>query len=253
MNDQNRHDPAAAAPAREPQPSREGDARQQQRGDQSQQERGGGQMPGGGRRNMRRRHGGGREGQPPQSQPSHSSETSINMDELRELFGLISAQGFTEFELEKEGFRVRLRRDLYAQPGAGSQAHAQPAPHVNSMNFAPPQQATQAAAGGATAAEAATKTAPPEEKPSERAAQEAELFTLTSPIVGTFYRSPSPEAEPFVKIGSHVEPETVVCIIEAMKLMNDILAEAGGTIEKIYVENGQPVEFGQPLFGIKKQ
>jgi acetyl-CoA carboxylase biotin carboxyl carrier protein len=75
---------------------------------------------------------------------------------------------------------------------------------------------------------------------------------IPSPIVGTFYRSASPNAEPFVKIGSQVEPEAVVCIIEAMKLMNEIQAETTGEIVKIYVENGQPVEYGQPLFGIKK-
>ena len=74
---------------------------------------------------------------------------------------------------------------------------------------------------------------------------------ITSPIVGTFYRSPSPTAEPFVKIGSNVEASSVVCIIEAMKLMNEIQAEATGEVVKIYVENGQPVEYGQPLFGIR--
>jgi acetyl-CoA carboxylase biotin carboxyl carrier protein len=76
---------------------------------------------------------------------------------------------------------------------------------------------------------------------------------IPSPIVGTFYRSPSPNAEPFIKIGSNVEEDTVVCIIEAMKLMNEIQAETSGEVVKIYVENGQPVEYGQPLFGIKPQ
>ena len=71
--------------------------------------------------------------------------------------------------------------------------------------------------------------------------------------MGTFYRSASPSAEPFVKIGSSVEAETVVCIIEAMKLMNEIQAETTGEVAKIYVENGQPVEYGQPLFGVKPQ
>ena len=72
---------------------------------------------------------------------------------------------------------------------------------------------------------------------------------ITSPIVGTFYRAPSPTAEPFVRLGSHVDPDTVVCIIEAMKLMNEIQAETSGEVVKIYVENGQPVEYGQPLLG----
>ena len=75
---------------------------------------------------------------------------------------------------------------------------------------------------------------------------------IPSPIVGTFYRAASPNADAFVKIGSRVEPDTVVCIIEAMKLMNEIQAETTGEVAKIYVENGQPVEYGQPLYGIKK-
>jgi acetyl-CoA carboxylase biotin carboxyl carrier protein len=83
------------------------------------------------------------------------------------------------------------------------------------------------------------------------ASEDQGLHIITSPIVGTFYRSPSPTADPFIKIGSNVEPVTVVCIIEAMKLMNEIQAETSGEVAKIYVENGQPVEYGQPLFGIR--
>ena len=82
--------------------------------------------------------------------------------------------------------------------------------------------------------------------------EDQDLYIIPSPIVGTFYRAASPNAESFVKIGSHVEPESIVCIIEAMKLMNEIQAETSGEVVKIYVENGQPVEYGQPLFGIKK-
>ena len=84
------------------------------------------------------------------------------------------------------------------------------------------------------------------------ASEDQDLYLIPSPIVGTFYRSPSPSADPFVKIGSKVESETVVCIIEAMKLMNEIQAETSGEVVKIYVENGQPVEYGQPLFGIRR-
>jgi acetyl-CoA carboxylase biotin carboxyl carrier protein len=91
--------------------------------------------------------------------------------------------------------------------------------------------------------------AAPEAKKAEE--QDQDLHVITSPIVGTFYRSPSPSADPFVKIGSNVEIDTVVCIIEAMKLMNEIQAEAAGEVVKVYVENGQPVEYGQPLFGIR--
>src|SRR5215207_5360559 len=108
-------------------------------------------------------------------------------------------------------------------------------------------------AGTGTAA--ATQQAATESATTPTAATEApeeELHVVTSPIVGTFYRAPSPNDEPFVKVGSQVEQDSVVCIIEAMKLMNEIQAETTGTIAKIYVENGQPVEYGQPLFGVKK-
>jgi acetyl-CoA carboxylase biotin carboxyl carrier protein len=83
------------------------------------------------------------------------------------------------------------------------------------------------------------------------AAADAGLHKITSPIVGTYYQSPSPDAPSFVKVGDKVSPDTVVCIIEAMKLMNEIQAEISGEVVKIYVENGQPVEFGEPLFAIK--
>ncbi|MFS8086134.1 MAG: acetyl-CoA carboxylase biotin carboxyl carrier protein, partial [Acidobacteriota bacterium] len=78
------------------------------------------------------------------------------------------------------------------------------------------------------------------------------LVAVRAPMLGTFYRAPSPTTEGFVRIGSHVDPESVVCIIEAMKLMNEIQAETSGEVAKIYVENGQAVEYGQPLFGIKQ-
>ena len=176
-------------------------------------------------------------------------EPSLNMDELRELADLIVSQGFTEFELEREGFRVRLSRNTTpAVPHAVAAGASLPP-----VTLAPP-------AFGAGEQTAATGSAPaeppapaPELKPEAGAATaEEDLHKITSPIVGTFYRSPSPAAEPFVRVGTRVGPDTVVCIIEAMKLMNEILAEVSGTVEKIYVENGQPVEYGQPLFGIKK-
>jgi acetyl-CoA carboxylase biotin carboxyl carrier protein len=202
---------------------------------------GGGAGGGGGRHGSRRRHRGGeREGQTAPRRP----ETSINMDELRELADLIAAQGFTEFELEKEGFRLRLSRNIYPQ----NQPHATGSGTGSVIPFpappaAPPPTPNPAAASAAAPALAAAETPSAVE----------DLYKITSPIVGTFYRAPSPTSDVFVNQGSRVEAETVVCIIEAMKLMNEIQAEVSGTIEKIYVENGQPVEYGQALFGVKKQ
>lgn len=164
---------------------------------------------------------------------------SVNMDELRELIAILRDNGLAELELENEGFRVRLRRDSGSVESAQVVAAPQPAPAP--VPDKPPAPAAAPSSGPAH----------PGTHASTEASQDQDLHIIPSPIVGTFYRSPSPTAEPFVKIGSNVEPETVVCIIEAMKLMNEIQAEAAGEVVKIYVENGQPVEYGQPLFGIK--
>lgn len=165
-------------------------------------------------------------------------QASVNMDELRELIALLRDNGLAELELENEGFRVRLRREsALAESSHGSASHHVPAP---APAPAPP-----------TSAPASSGPTHPGTQATTAAAQDQDLHIISSPIVGTFYRSPSPTAEPFVKIGTNVEQDTVVCIIEAMKLMNEIQAEASGQVVKIYVENGQPVEYGQPLFGIQ--
>ena len=150
-------------------------------------------------------------------------DPSFNMDELRELADLVIEHGFTDFEFENENIRVRLSKTTGLQ--------IQAAPVV---------------AAPIAAAETAPVAAP------ESIDVDAGLFKITSPIVGTFYRSPGPDKDSYVSEGSTVSPESTVCIVEAMKLMNEIQAEVSGTVVKIYVENGQPVEYGQPLFGIKK-
>ena len=169
-----------------------------------------------------------------------ANELSVNMDELRELIQLIRENDFTEFELEREGYRVRFRRGGDVSP---------------ETRASDTTSAAQTTLSTTTAAEAKGSTPAPTHpgaKAQTAASEDQDLYMIPSPIVGTFYRSPSPNADSFVKIGSVVEPDTVVCIIEAMKLMNEIQAEATGQVAKIYVENGQPVEYGQPLFGIKK-
>lgn len=168
-------------------------------------------------------------------------ETSVNMDELRELIALIQDNGFAEFELEREGFRIHVRRDL-----AGSEAAASSAGEPIADDAPAPQPSA-----GSSGTKASATPDHPGARAETAASEDQDLHMIPSPIVGTFYRSASPNADPFVKIGSSVEPDSVVCIIEAMKLMNEIQAETSGEVVKIYVENGQPVEYGQPLFGIK--
>lgn len=156
-------------------------------------------------------------------------EASLNMDELRELASLVIENGFTDFEFENENIRVRLSK---MNPQV-----MQAAPTISASQLAPaPQNA------------AATEITLPD----IAADADADLFKITSPIVGTFYRSPGPDKDPYVSEGSKVSPESTICIVEAMKLMNEIQAEVSGEVVKIYVESGQPVEFGQPLFGIRK-
>ena len=175
-----------------------------------------------------------------QSEPS--AKASVNMDELRELIALLRENGLAELELEREDFRVRLRREGVA-PADNAQPIAVSAPAPVPVPNVPP-----APAASSTPVSAPTH---PGAQASSAAAADQDLHIISSPIVGTFYRSPSPTADAFVKIGSNVEADSVVCIIEAMKLMNEIQAEASGEVVKIYVENGQPVEYGQPLFGIR--
>jgi acetyl-CoA carboxylase biotin carboxyl carrier protein len=168
-------------------------------------------------------------------------EIPVNMDELRELIDLIRENEFTEFELEREDFRVRFRRGPEtSEPFVETPSHSS----VGTRSAEPASAATESRAAAATHSH-------PGAKAETEASEDQDLHIISSPIVGTFYRAPSPNADSFVKIGSAVEPDSVVCIIEAMKLMNEIQAETSGEVVKIYVENGQPVEYGQPLFGIK--
>ena len=158
-------------------------------------------------------------------------EASLNMEELRELAELVNEHGFTDFEFENENIRVRLSKT----PAVPFNQQFQP------VSYNP---ASAPVSSAVTGQEAPVIDA--------AAAAEEELFKITSPIVGTFYRSAGPDKEPYVKEGSQVQANTIVCIVEAMKLMNEIEAEVSGEVVKIYVENGQPVEYGQPLFGIRK-
>jgi acetyl-CoA carboxylase biotin carboxyl carrier protein len=156
-----------------------------------------------------------------------------SLAEIKELIEFVSKNEFNEFELERGAFRLFLRK------GA-----PEPALPSNRMPANAPQPAGETRLVESVAAPLAT----PQPAPTP---QEESLHIVSAPIVGTFYRSPSPTAEAFVKLGDTVEAGKTLCIIEAMKLMNEIPSDAGGTIAKVFVENGQPVEYGQPLFGIK--
>jgi acetyl-CoA carboxylase biotin carboxyl carrier protein len=159
----------------------------------------------------------------------------VDLKDIKAIIDLMKKNSVSEFELEKEDFKIKLKRNTggtamqpvvyeeapmvtYTQPvGAG----------------APPQIASPSSAAGSAGMSGSGE-------------QE-----IKSPMIGTFYRSPSPESGPYIEVGMEVNPETVVCIIEAMKVMNEIKAEAKGVITQVLVENAKPVEFGQPLFKIR--
>ncbi|MCZ6850254.1 MAG: acetyl-CoA carboxylase biotin carboxyl carrier protein [Planctomycetota bacterium] len=156
----------------------------------------------------------------------------IDIRKLKELVRLMVANDLTELDLRDSEEQVTLRRDGLNQ-----------VPQVVGAAGAPP--ASAATAGPSTPASASKPMAAPE------AAAEQGLATIESPMVGTFYAASNPDSSPFVAVGSSVDPDTVVCMIEAMKIFNEIKAECSGTIEKVLVNNGESIEFGQALFIVR--
>jgi acetyl-CoA carboxylase biotin carboxyl carrier protein len=165
----------------------------------------------------------------------------MNQKEIKELIELLVEKDITEFELERGDMKVHVKRGSTAAPVV----------HVAPVL----QAATVAAAPSTPASVAAPPASSPISVPSAPAADAADsdLVIVKSPIVGTYYEAPSPGTPPFVKVGDTVKEGQVLCIIEAMKLMNEIEAEVPGVIAKMFVGNGSPVEYGMPLFGIRKQ
>ncbi len=157
---------------------------------------------------------------------------------IKNLISLISESDVNEVSIEEGEFKIKVKKQSDSPATVQYQAPQQAAPQPTS------QPATPDAAKKAEETSAGTKSAPSEK------AKDGEQ--VKSPIVGTFYRSPSPEDDPFVKNGDKVEKGQVLCIIEAMKIMNEIEADFSGTVQEILAEDGQPVEYDQPLFIIKK-
>jgi acetyl-CoA carboxylase biotin carboxyl carrier protein len=150
----------------------------------------------------------------------------VDLKDIKAILELMKKNSVSEFELEKQDFKIRLKRGVN---GTGTVTAYEETPTV--LTYVPPAGA---------AAPALPITAPGNTE-----------LEIKSPMIGTFYRSPSPEAAPYIEVGMEVSPETVVCIIEAMKVMNEIKAEAKGVITQVMVENAKPVEFGQPLFKLR--
>jgi len=152
----------------------------------------------------------------------------VDLKDIKAIIDLMKKNSVTEFELEKQDFKIRLKR---GSNGSGAIATYDDTPTLM--------------AGQVLAAMPVAGSAP------QIAAPVTNEQEIKSPMIGTFYRAPSPESAAYIEVGSEVNPETVVCIIEAMKVMNEIKAEAKGVVTQVMVENAKPVEFGQPLFKIR--
>ena len=151
----------------------------------------------------------------------------MDLKDIKAIIDLMKKNSVSEFELEKQDFKIRLKRGM----NGGVVSAEEGGPQV--LTYAPMQAALPAATPAA---------------PTAAISNDADI---KSPMIGTFYRSPSPESAAYAEIGTEVSPDTVVCIIEAMKVMNEIKAEVRGVITQVLIENAKPVEFGQPLFKIR--
>ncbi len=157
---------------------------------------------------------------------SESKKTGQSLQRIKRLVQLMNENGLAELEFEEPDFRLRLAKAV-------------------APSYAPVMQSAQAPAMPVADSQPAAASTP------EKPAVPENLIEIKSPIVGTFYRSPAPDSPPFIRVGDQVNPKTVVCIIEAMKVMNELKAECSGTVVKIMAENAQTVEYGQVLFTVK--
>jgi acetyl-CoA carboxylase biotin carboxyl carrier protein len=169
--------------------------------------------------------------------PTGKRSGVVDLAEVERLLAFMDKHGLEELDYERDGLHIRLKKPSLHAQGA---FRAFPAPEIHVAGGShSAQQATPAATVPAASREAAADTG-----------RSDDLHVVKSPIVGTYYASAGPGSESFVAVGAHVEAGQVLCIIEAMKLMNEIESDVAGEVVRIFVENGQPVEYGEPLFGI---
>lgn len=162
----------------------------------------------------------------------------MNQKEIKELIEFLIEKDVTEFELERGDVKVRIKR-------GAAEAVTGPQDRIIAVHAAPPVQPAGTEVGHAAPIPLAPAAPASPEKPEEG------LHMVLSPIVGTYYESPSPGSPPFVKVGDTIEAGQVLCIVEAMKLMNEIEADVAGEVVKMLVKNGQPIEYGQELFAVR--
>lgn len=160
----------------------------------------------------------------------------MDLKEIKVVIDLMTKNGLSEFELEQKDFKIRLKKGQNPEISGYSGANYAQIPQNTAISHIAP-----------AAAPAATLAPVPAALP----VPDANLKQIVSPMVGTFYGSPSPDSAPYIKVGQEITEDTVVCIIEAMKVMNEIKAEVKGVVTEILAENGKPVDFNKPLFSVK--
>ncbi|CUT00551.1 acetyl-CoA carboxylase biotin carboxyl carrier protein [Candidatus Chrysopegis kryptomonas] len=183
----------------------------------------------------------------------------MDLNYIKELIKAVDESGVEEVEIEIEGSRLRISKNRKVEVATNSGMNSLPNYIPIPFPIYPPSGLAQPSVPVFQMPQTIQQTAPvevKEEKPKETVETPAvetgkKYHEIKSPIVGTFYRAPAPDAEPYVKVGDEVFPGTVLCIVEAMKLMNEIESDVHGRVAKILVENAQPVEYGQPLFLIE--
>lgn len=153
-------------------------------------------------------------------------KTKIDHEEINKLINLLDEKNLSHFELEVEGFKIKISRNAQPSPVKEEESSLRPSPQLQRNENPLPLE-------------------------SELQERKNNLHYITSPMVGTFYRAPDPNSPPFVEMGDSVQKNQTLCIIEAMKLMNEIESDVEGTIKAIYVENGKPIEYGQKLFAVQ--
>ncbi|MCW8897630.1 MAG: acetyl-CoA carboxylase biotin carboxyl carrier protein [Flavobacteriales bacterium] len=165
----------------------------------------------------------------------------MKSSEIQELIKFVAKSGVSEVEIENKDFKITIKTPPYKRGN-------QPTVEVIRQEVVQPQQAQQAPVAAAPQAQPQATPAAPAAPAKEAPSEDANYVTIKSPMIGTFYRKPSPDKPNYVSVGDEVKNETVVCVIEAMKLFNEIEAEINGKIVKILVDDGSPVEYDQPLF-----
>jgi acetyl-CoA carboxylase biotin carboxyl carrier protein len=175
-----------------------------------------------------------------QTQSGELSVPGIDLGQMERLLSFMSEHGLEEFEYAHGDLRIRLKKA--SAPASSAPSWGLPAPSQTSVTATPARAETT---------RADTEPVTDHGAPAPAPAPADELHVIKSPIVGTFYAAPNPESGPFVKVGDTVQAGQTVCIIEAMKLMNEIEADISGEVARIMVENGQPVEYGEPLFALR--